>query len=342
MGNKNIKESFKSFTPEKKDKERMFNNILAKIEYSKEEEKSLTIIRRLRPSILIAAMLIFVLTTVTFATIYLELDTKFLNFLNPSSNEQAEYLANGAYTIDKQIRKKNGTLDIKQVIGDDNTTLILMEFIAPKGTVLNKNHYRFEDTDISFGTGFAGYGIISLKDDNVNDNKISLVMRVKTNESLMGQKFHLKLTDLGSSSTFPGELTTVLSGIWKTSFKLDFKNYSTDYKVDRTTKFFDYDATIKTISISPISIAIKLESPFVKEISNSSDWKVLGLDEYSDPYPITINYKDGTIETTDIFKGMHHLDSNGEMLLIKTFDNVINDKEIKSITFLETIIPIND
>lgn len=66
----------------------------------------------------------------------------------------------------------------------------------------------------------------------------------------------------------------------------------------------------------------------------------LGPNEYSDNYPITINYKDGTSETTDIFKGMYHFDSSGNILFIKTFDNVINDKEVKSITFFSTEILI--
>ena len=32
---------------------------------------------------------------------------------------------------------------------------------------------------------------------------------------------------------------------------------------------------------------------------------------------------------------------SGEMLMIKTFDSVINDKEIQSISFFDTKIPIN-
>ncbi len=344
MDNKNIKELFKSFTPEDKDKERMFDNILAEKELDKGEEKSLPITRRLRPSILTAAVLIFVLSTVSFAAVYLDLDTKFLNFLNPSNIEQVEHLADGAYIVDKQIKNKNGTLDIKQVIGDENTTYILMDFIAPEGTVLNKKHYSFEDMGIDAGQSFYSYGIISLEDEDIGDNKISMIMAINTKESLKGQKAHVKFTDLKGSDTIPGEFTTSVPGEWKASFNLDFKNYSTNYQVDKDINIHDYNANLKTISVSPISVTLKLKSSSTKEINEATGgWEQLGLDEYSDEYPITINYKDDTSETTSIFNGMHNLDHlKGEMIFIKTFESVINDKEIKSITFYNTEIEINN
>lgn len=326
--------------PTEEQKERMFSNILNKHEKQSIKKRGFAPTKRLRPGLVAVVMVLCLITTTAIAAVYGGLDVEFLNFLNPLSNEQTEYLANGAYIVDKQVKNKNGILDIKQVIGDSNVTLILMDFTAPKGTILNKPHYSFKDIDFDFGNGFAGYGIISLKDENIEDNKISMVMRLKTNESLIGQKLHLELTDLNSFDTIPGEPTIATSGKWKTSFRLNFKNYSNDHQVDKEIKMFDYDATINTISISPISVALKLESPFTKEISKASgNWEELGPDVFSDIYPITINYKDGTSETTDIFNGMHHLEySSGNMLFIKTFENVINDKEIESITFFETEI----
>ncbi|MCQ6560652.1 hypothetical protein [Paenibacillus mendelii] len=60
-----------------------------------------------------------------------------------------------------------------------------------------------------------------------------------------------------------------------------------------------------------------------------------------DNYPITINYQDGTSETTRVFTGFYAGElNNGEMLTIKTFENVINDKEITSIVFFDKVIPI--
>ncbi|NLV86747.1 MAG: hypothetical protein GX025_05980 [Clostridiales bacterium] len=340
MDNKVVSRISEILEPTEEQKERMFCNIIYKRKNDTAKKRGISPMKRFKPAIVTAVIAICLITTTAFAAAYTGLDINFLNFLKPSSDEQIEYLANGAYVIDKQVKNKNGTLDIKQVIGDSNVTLILMDFIAPEGTILNKAHYSFENIDIDYGNGFAGYGIVSLEDKNINDNKISLVMRVKTNDSLMGQKFRLKLSNLGSSETWPGELTTSVSGEWKTSFNLDFKNYSMDYQINQAIEMFGYDAIINTISVSPISVAFKLESSFVEQISQAAgNWEVLGENKYSDVYPITINYKDGTSETTDIFNGMSHLDVEN-ILLIKTFESVINDKEIESLTFFGVEIPI--
>ena len=172
--------------PTEEQKERMFNDILDKHKNETAKKKRFSPIKHFKPALAAAVIAVCLITTTAFAATYMGLDINFLNFLKPSSEEQAEYLANGAYVVDKQVKNRNGTLDIKQVIGDSNVTLILMDFTAPKGTVLNEAHYSFEDIDIDFGYGFAGYGIISLKDENLNDNKISLIMRIQTNDSLAG------------------------------------------------------------------------------------------------------------------------------------------------------------
>ncbi len=332
--------------PTEEQKDKMFNNILDKYKDENKNKRGFTPLKRLRPR-LVAVMVAFCLiTTTAFAASYLGLDIKFLDFLNPSSNEQAEYLAKGASIIGKQVKNKDGTIEFKQVIGDSNVTLILVDFTAPDGTVLNKPHYSFKDiyTDILGNHGFYSYGFISLEDEDIKDNKTTMVLRMISRDSFVGKKIHLKLTDLQGADTIPGDFTTIVSGAWETRFNLDFKDYSANYEVDKVIKMFDYDATIDTISISPISVVLKLKSPFTEEIKEAAgNWEVLGPNEYSDIYPITIKYKDGTSETTDTFNGMHHLDHlSGEILFIKTFENVINDKEIQSITFFDTEIPIID
>ncbi|MFC5472259.1 hypothetical protein ACFPPD_26600 [Cohnella suwonensis] len=107
---------------------------------------------------------------------------------------------------------------------------------------------------------------------------------------------------------------------------------------------FGYPAVLKTISVSPISISLKIEGKSLNEINEASGkLKEFGDNEfeYLDNYPITINYKDGTSETTSIFTGLHVTEFGVQMLTIKTFEHVINDKEIASIVFFGTEIPIH-
>ncbi|RKD25996.1 hypothetical protein BEP19_03460 [Ammoniphilus oxalaticus] len=325
--------------PTDKQKKRMFNQILVNRQ-NKQTKPSPT---RLKPKLVAALIACCLITTTAIAATFIGLDTKFLNFLNPSSEQQIKHLANGASTVEKKIKNKNGTLHINQVIGDSNLVYILMDFTAPEGTVLDKARYRFEDSDIRSIQGFQGIGFTKLDDKHAEDNQISMMMRLKTRESLMGQKIKLKLSDLQAADPFPGIFKTVIPGEWKTSFTLDFKDYSTVYDLDKPITLFDHAATLKSVSISPISVTIIVETPFVEEISKAHGWmEEVGLDEYLDNLPITINYTDGSSETTTIFNGMYVADTlKEELFIMKTFENVINDKEIESIVFFDTVIPVD-
>lgn len=350
MSNKNINRLFDAFTPKIEEKEKMFHKILVK---SKEDEsnkhKGYTLARRFRPAVL-AVMLMVCLTTTAFAAAYMGLDETFMKFLNPVNHEQAQYLSNGAYVVDKEMKNKNGTLKIKQVIGNSNLTYILMDFSAPEGTVLDAARYRFLDNDITTKQNFRSVGFKVLDDGNRSDNKISLVMSIMTKNSIAGQKVNFRLKDLQAADPFPGIFTTVIPGIWETDFKLDFKEYSTPYEVNENISMFGYGAVLKTVSVSPISISLKIESRSMDEINEAArkaakaadSLKEIGANQHLDNYPITIRYKDGTSETTNLFNGMHLTESGTRLLTIKTFENVINDNEIASIVFFDKEIPITN
>lgn len=282
------------------------------------------------------------LTTTAFAAVYTGLDEALIQFLKPSNKDQVVHMSNGAYTINKIIKNKQGSVAIKQVIGDSNLTYILMDFTAPKGTILNAARYRFHahinSNQSSYSTGYE-----VLDDGNPYDNKISLVMNIMTDNSLAGQTVDIIFRDLEAADPFPGIFETVVSGSWETSLKLDFKEYSTLYQINQGISLYGYKATLKTISVSPISITLKIESDSLKEINKFAfKSEEIGPNQSLDKLPITINFKDGTSETTRIFTGMSasYYESN-QLITLKTFDNIINDKEIESFVFFGKKIPLN-
>lgn len=340
MSNKNINQIFEALTPRTEQKEKSIHNILMQSQVVHKRQRRIPPMRPVRYAVL-ATVLMVCVTTTAFAAAYMGLDEAFIKFLKPANNEQTEYLSNGAYVVDKTVENDYGSLTIKQVIGDGNLTYILMDFTAPEGTVLNATRYRFH-TSITTNESFHGTGFEVLDDENPNDNKISLVMNIMTDRSLAGQTVDLKLYDLQAADPFPGIFETIIPGPWETNFKLDFKEYSTFYQIDQSFTMFGYKAILNTISVSPISIALKINSGSLKEINDASRSKEIGPNEYLDNFPITINYKDGTSETTSIFTGLAKSDLlSNQLLTIKTFENVINDKEITSIVFFDKKIPIN-
>ncbi|MCL6602999.1 MAG: hypothetical protein K6T94_09015 [Paenibacillus sp.] len=341
MSNKNINQIFEALTPRTEQKEKTYHNILMQSQVEHKRQRRPPRVKLVRYAVL-AAMLMASLTTTAFAAVYMGLDEAFIKFLKPSNNDQATYLSNGAYVVDKTIKNEYGSLTLKQVIGDSNLTYILMDFTAPEGTVLNAARYRFHTmhtTNQSHSTGFE-----VLDDGNPNDHKISLVMNIVTDSSVAGQTVDFKLYDLQAADPLPGIFETVIPGSWETAIKLDFKEYSTLYQINQSFKLYGYTAILKTISVSPISITLKIDSESLKEINNAAGrLKGFGPNENSDNFPITINYKDGTSETTSNFTGLTASDLlTNQLLTIKTFENVINDKEISSFVFFDKEIPMKN
>ncbi|MEK3757050.1 hypothetical protein MKZ07_01320 [Paenibacillus sp. FSL P4-0338] len=337
---KNIHEAFEALTPTKDQKEKIFQNLLTNSQINHKSQRRTAPIKLRRYTIL-AAVLMVGLTTTAFAAIYTGLDEALIQFLKPSNKNQVVHMSNGAFTINKIIKNKQGSLTIRQVIGDSNLTYILMDFTAPKGTDLNAARYRFHaDIDSNQSSYSTGYEVID--DGNPYDNKISLVMNIMTNNSLAGQTVDIIFRDLEAADPFPGIFDTVVSGSWETSLKLDFKEYSTLHQINQAISLYGYKATLKTISVSPISITLKIESDSLQEINKFAfKSEEIAPNIYLDDLPITINFTDGTSETTRIFTGMStsYYTSN-QLITLKTFDRVINDKEIESFIFFGKKIPI--
>ncbi|WP_410767780.1 hypothetical protein [Fontibacillus sp. BL9] len=345
MNENRLKGLFDSLTPKEEHKDKLFQALSAK---SGQAEKRRPIPwRHVRTAMLALAMMIGFITTTAYAAAYFGLDMKFLNFLKPSDSEQEQYLQNGAFVVNERVANENGTLEIKQIIGDSHLIYILMDFTAPEGTVLNADRYRFHGhlKWDSTGSSSAGYDFALLDDGNPEDNKISLVMSyLASNQAAPGREATLIVENLEGAEAFPGEYETVISGSWETRLKLDYKNISTRHRVDKKLTLYGYEATWSSISVSPISVTLKVSSAFTKQISEaaSESWKEIGLNEYSDHYPMIIHYKDGTSETTSIFTGMVEADHLRETItIVKTFTPLINDKQIETIEFFGTLIPMN-
>ena len=64
------------------------------------------------------------------------LDQRLLNYFG-SSQEQAELLAPGAVPVDVTVEDNGATLHVTQVLMDRYSILILADFTAPEGTVLD-------------------------------------------------------------------------------------------------------------------------------------------------------------------------------------------------------------
>ena len=292
---------------------------------------------------LIAGAFCLLIGTSAFAAVSSGLMDGLRTFLQPATPEQEELLAQGAYVVDKSDRNSNGTLEIKQVIGDSNLVYLLLEFTAPEGTVLDLDGYRFSGS-LDVGQQTTGAGFVKIADDNENDNHITLVMCEPTREPIAGKRAKLELSDLEGANK-GDEYQPILSGSWSVRFPLDFEDCSVTYPIAQTIPVEGYDVTLQSISVSPLSITLRANSPYTREIIQSLDEKYAPYsDDSSRWFPVTIHYADGSTETASrgVRMGstseMNHL--SGDILDIITFDNLINDKAIESIEICGTVIAL--
>ncbi|MFC4099005.1 hypothetical protein [Paenibacillus xanthanilyticus] len=245
------------------------------------------------------------------------------------------------------MTNENGTLDVKQVIGDSHLIYVLMDFTAPEGVRLSAERYRFE-TSLDFeavGSYGAGIGYEVLDDGHPNDNKISLAMSYQlSRQAPIGRTVTLQVRDLEEAAALPDEFETIVPGFWETTFMLDYKDLSTIHLVQRKVNLYGHPATLSSISISPIAVTLMVNSPHLRQIDEAVNLKQKekALNPYTDQYPITLHYRDGTSETTSVTKGTIIGDYLSDSLtIIKPFTPILNDKEIEAVSFFDAYIPLD-
>ncbi len=313
--------------PNELQKNKIFNNISP----VKSSKKRL----RLTPITICIAILLSAIS-VGAATV---LDIDFLNFLNPHNDEQAKLLANGAYLIDEYIEQDSGTVHVKQIIGDSNMSYILFDFIAPEGVTLDGYQYFPEDMYFNSDHSSHMYSGEMLPDENPNDNIASFIFTVISDDGgFEGHDIKLSFSNFYAYETmeeFEDDVTTptlIAKGTWTCEFEANFKSYSEHINIDKDIEMFGYEATVDTISISPISATVVIKSDYVDEISTARRESVKDL-------PLTFHYADGTTELLDSFNGLISASaSKKEIVTVKEFESVINEKEIISVEFFDVVI----
>lgn len=290
--------------------------------------------RGFKPAVVVVSLLLCLIIPISAYAITYHLDAAFLAFLKPNGDEQIQYLANGAYEVNKKVSNKKGTLEVRQVLGDEHLTYILLTFTAPKGTVLDAARYRFdpESTMLDIKGYHSSYsvGYQLIDDGNVNDNAITLAMTISSERSLQGKMVTLDFHNLCEAGPLPDRFKPAIEGRWKVSFPLYYKNMSTTYEINKPIAIEGHKVQLERISISPVSVNIEMTGSNMKKISENRGKR---HQDVFDQYPVTLVHKDGSIFTTtddnsSLFSSMN--DGN-RFTSTKSFNEVIDMTEVQSI-----------
>ena len=264
-----LKQAFDQFSPTQEQREAMRRRLLT-------EERKVRPMKKLKKIPVLAAAAALLLMTCAFAVVS-GLDQRLLHYLGAGAEEEP-LLSPMAVPLDIATEDSGGTLEAKQVLADRYTALILFEFTAPKGTVLDGDSYRLEypngsDVTITAADGTPirslTFGWELLEDDNPTDNRISLLYSLQPlagEASLLGSTATLTFTQLEEGA--PSEDLVAATGSWSCTIPLPAEDSGRDYLVDQPFEAQGRQVQLTSVYLSPLSLVVNLteESDKVKEL----------------------------------------------------------------------------
>lgn len=216
-----------------------------------------------RPSRLAAALAAaaLMLTTGAFAVVT-GLDQRLLNYFGGSS-AQEELLSAAAMVVDREIKSHGAALHVRQVVADRYSALVLMDFAAPEGTVLDQDYYGLGGkirATAPDGTKMStwGSGWTLLEDEDPRDNRITLLFSVRALDdgfNFLGATLSLDFEGLYRDTT---EKDRLAEGRWPCSMTLPTEDPGRYVIPDLPIEVDGNQVTLSSLYISPISFAWEL------------------------------------------------------------------------------------
>ena len=271
-----LKQAFDQFSPTQEQREAMRRRLLT-------EERKVRPMKKLKKIPVLAAAAALLLMTCAFAVVS-GLDQRLLHYLGAGAEEEP-LLSPMAVPLDIAAEDSGGTLEAKQVLADRYTALILFEFTAPKGTVLDGDSYRLEypngsDVTITAADGTPirslTFGWELVEDDDPADNRVCYVMEVhpyafSAIQDTSGLTVDIELT--GFYDYWRTEAQGEIQQHGKSSLTAAVQNHTFWFKdvplnyADRTIRLTPNQeiqllggtTTVTSIEISPITVSVRVE-----------------------------------------------------------------------------------
>lgn len=210
------------------------------------------------------------------AAVVTGIDQRLLDFMGWGSQAQ-ELLAPGAMCVDITAEDNGAILHITQVLRDRYSIMMMAEFTAPEGTVLDpqkKAYFVKPNIDFLYEEDGAPQddkawaGMIRqkiLEDDNAQDNRLTMLFWLSVPQGIppewSASAFRLSLADLIRIDTSSGRMEDIplYSGNWSCEVPLPGYDMGQAYGLDVVAGTLEgVDITAKEIYLSPMTLQITL------------------------------------------------------------------------------------
>ena len=210
----------------------------------------------------LAAAAALMATTCAFAVVT-GLDQRLLGYFG-GTPEQEALLSPAAVAVDKEIKDQGSTLHVRQVIADRYSAVILMDFTAPEGTVLDGDYYTLGRSHIQGRTADGaelsswGFDWTLLEDEDPGDNRITLLYRVNFIDgdgNALGTTLTLDFTGLYDNNL---DENCLVQGNWKFKVALPEADPGRNVILETPIEIEEKKVTLTSLYLSPISLAWEL------------------------------------------------------------------------------------
>lgn len=296
----------------------------------------------------LAAACLFLALTVS-AVAYFQLDEGFQKFLKLDKGEN-QLVEKAGVAINVAAENQGYQLIARESIGDRNKVYILLDLIAPEGTVLNAKDYAFRNFHFDITNKNHTFGsstVNQLPDEDPTDNKISFVFEIDASEKMVDADIFLRLTGLIGYNEEEEILYLDMDGNWDLEFPLRYEDVSFCFQPQNiTVPFNGEDVRVTEVYLSPLSLSLTLKGNGIAEYDRTppplpSELKEgeFGIDEYENTmerFPIKIILQDGSA-LTGIRSESIGIEADVLTRSIQ-FDRVIEMSDVAAVEFLgETI-----
>lgn len=204
------------------------------------------------------------LTTCAFAALT-GLDRRILDYFG-GTPETEPLLTPAAVAVDKTIKDQGSTLHVRQVVADRYSAVVLMDFTAPEGTVLDGDHYelweKLRGGMTSDGEKVSAWGSewTLVEDGDPADNRITLLLRVDFIDGdgkSLGADLTLEFEGLYSDAI---RQNRVLQGNWKCKVTLPETDPGRYVTPETSVTIEGRPVTLLSLYVSPITVAWELDA----------------------------------------------------------------------------------
>lgn len=302
-----------------------------KIKNSSNQSKNKEKIISLKKTVAIILASVLMISTLSFAADYFSFDAQLANLLN--INGENEHLINGSgENINKSVESKGLKITATQVISDKNSLYIILKLktkdeFSHSLKTFNEFDFEVKSNGSYRPSSSATFESIKSEDDDPNTSTILVTME---QEDINNSDIRLIFKDFGYAPYNKdkgeyGNFVSLIKGNWTLKFKLNCKDTSKTYIINKSYKINNTKVRVKTVTLSPLSVRIKSNGKYNHFIS-----KVTMKDstEYSgDDFFISNTSSYSTIGM-DLF---------GRSESYASFSKILNPKDIKSITINDEI-----